>query len=219
MAKVARTILVPYLICTDPVMVTKWQNILDSFWHKDDGRLITDISLDGTNIVITDVDGDGNIAQTTIAQYQEPANFPISKITDLQTTLNNLVVKVVGKGLSTEDFTTALKNKLDGLSNYVHPVTHSIAEIDGLQDLLDTINDDIQTLMGTIGNLSGNLFLRWNGYRLYKESGGTEIFPQIGDELKGRGDGRFENGEWVHCEVTTDNPVDDNDINRFTSYP
>lgn len=32
--------------------------------------------------------------------------------------LNNKVDKVEGKGLSTEDFTTELKNKLDGLENY-----------------------------------------------------------------------------------------------------
>lgn len=32
--------------------------------------------------------------------------------------LNNKVDKVAGKGLTTEDFTTALKSKLEGLSNY-----------------------------------------------------------------------------------------------------
>ena len=31
------------------------------------------------------------------------------------------VAKESGKGLSTNDFTTTLKNKLDGLSNYTHP--------------------------------------------------------------------------------------------------
>lgn len=39
--------------------------------------------------------------------------------------LSNKVDKVSGKGLSTNDFTTALKTKLEGLSNYSHPATHS----------------------------------------------------------------------------------------------
>ena len=36
----------------------------------------------------------------------------------MNTAINNKVDKVSGKGLSTNDFTTTLKNKLDGLSNY-----------------------------------------------------------------------------------------------------
>ena len=35
------------------------------------------------------------------------------------------VDKVEGMGLSAEDFTTALKEKLDGLTDYIHPSTHS----------------------------------------------------------------------------------------------
>ena len=34
---------------------------------------------------------------------------------------STFVAKETGKGLSTNDFTTTLKNKLDGLSNYTHP--------------------------------------------------------------------------------------------------
>lgn len=39
--------------------------------------------------------------------------------------LSNKVDKVSGKDLSTNDFTNALKSKLEGLSNYTHPSTHS----------------------------------------------------------------------------------------------
>lgn len=39
-------------------------------------------------------------------------------VTALQSTVANKVDKVDGKGLSTEDFTTALKQKLEGLNNY-----------------------------------------------------------------------------------------------------
>ena len=46
-------------------------------------------------------------------------------ITNLQRFLDNLknlfVTKQTGKGLSTNDYTTAEKNKLAGLSNYTHP--------------------------------------------------------------------------------------------------
>lgn len=40
------------------------------------------------------------------------------KKSEVDNLLNNKVDKVEGKGLSTEDFTTELKNKLDGLENY-----------------------------------------------------------------------------------------------------
>lgn len=47
------------------------------------------------------------------------ANSPAAKITDDNiSSWNNKVDKVDGKQLSTEDFTTVLKNKLNGLSNY-----------------------------------------------------------------------------------------------------
>lgn len=51
--------------------------------------------------------------------------------------LNNKVDKVSGKGLSTEDFTTALKSKLEGLSNY-DDTTLSNA-ISGLETRLNTL--------------------------------------------------------------------------------
>ena len=45
--------------------------------------------------------------------------------TEVETLLNNKVDKISGKGLSTNDFTTAYKTKLDGIAtganNYVHP--------------------------------------------------------------------------------------------------
>lgn len=61
-------------------------------------------------------------------------NKPLS--TAAQTALDTKVDKVAGKQLSTNDYTTAEKNKLDGIqsgaTNYVHPPTHppSIIEQD-----------------------------------------------------------------------------------------
>lgn len=51
----------------------------------------------------------------------------IDTLLTLMDSMANKVDKVAGKQLSQEDFTTALKNKLDGLSNYVHPQTHPIS--------------------------------------------------------------------------------------------
>lgn len=61
---------------------------------------------------------------------------PISTAT--QTALNSKVDKVAGKGLSTEDYTTAEKTKLTGLSNYTKPASEPISYITGLQTALDS---------------------------------------------------------------------------------
>ncbi len=47
----------------------------------------------------------------------------------LWNTVTNKVDKVTGKGLSTEDYSTAEKNKLAGLENYEHPSEHSATMI------------------------------------------------------------------------------------------
>ena len=45
-------------------------------------------------------------------------------LTSLDTAVASKVDKVAGKGLSTKDFTTVLKTKLEGLTAYTHPSTH-----------------------------------------------------------------------------------------------
>lgn len=88
---------------------------------------------------------------------------PISEVTNLQATLDNKVDKVIGKQLSTEDYTTAEKNKLagiqDGAEVNVNPDwnatsgdaeilnkptefppslhTHTIADVDNLETALN----------------------------------------------------------------------------------
>tara|TARA_R110000823_G_scaffold309594_3_gene433974 strand:+ start:7988 stop:8647 length:660 start_codon:yes stop_codon:yes gene_type:complete len=218
--KQALNILIAYLTCTDPVMVTKWQNILASFWHKDEGQVVTEIVQDSDSTEITIKDGDGTETTTSIPIYVEPAAFAITKITGLQTALDNKVDKVVGKGLSTEDFTSILKTKLDGLVNYVHPASHSIAEVDGLQDIIDGIAQDIVDLTTTINSLNQYQYLIWNGYRLYKNAGNTEVYPEAGEELKGRGNGTLFSGEIIHATAKIDNPtLTDADFNLKNSYP
>lgn len=57
-----------------------------------------------------------NTLNELAAALQDDANFASTVTTELA----KKVDKEEGKGLSTEDFTTELKAKLDGLSNYVH---------------------------------------------------------------------------------------------------
>ena len=95
----------------------------------------------------------------------------ISEVTNLQTTLDNKVDKVIGKKLSTEDYTTNEKNKLAGIqegaevnvnadwnatsgdaqilnlpSTFTPSLhTHSISEVDNLQNTLDGKEQKIST--------------------------------------------------------------------------
>lgn len=58
-----------------------------------------------------------NTLQELAAAINNDANFAAT----ITSALANKVDKVAGKQLSTEDFTTALKTKLDSLINYIHP--------------------------------------------------------------------------------------------------
>jgi hypothetical protein len=125
-------ILLGYLSCDDPVIKTKYENLLASFWHKDEGLVIKTVTSDGsggTNITFSD----DSVVNFPIL----PASKPISFINGLLEALNNKVSVQVGKQLSEEDFTTAFKNKLSGLTNYIHPETHLISEVQDLQEELD----------------------------------------------------------------------------------
>lgn len=220
--KQSRAILLDYLTCTDPVMITKWENILASYWHKDDGRIITNITETNGNWVFTTIDADGTETDTTITQYVEPANFPIAKINGLETALQGKVSVEVGKGLSTQDFTTALKTKLDSLSNYVKPNSEEIGYINGLQDALNVLQENINTVSDSIGQ--GNpVIVYWKGYRLFKEQGNVELYPQAGEEVKGRGDGTFFGGEivWMTAKADVPDPVTaaNDDFNLIESIP
>ena len=58
--------------------------------------------------------------------------------TEVDTIALDKVDKVVGKQLSTEDYTTVEKTKLSGLSNYTKPASEPISYITGLQTALDS---------------------------------------------------------------------------------
>ena len=94
------------------------------------------------NVTKTQI-GLGNVDNTS------DLNKPISTAT--QTALNNKVDKVEGKGLSTEDYTTAEKEKLAGLSNYND--TEVKADITKLQSNVGTLQSDVSTAKENISTL------------------------------------------------------------------
>ena len=121
-----------------------FEDLIDSFLHKDEGTAIKNVNLDKDgNLVFNFSDG------TTEVIKQIPSEIPISSIQGLQNELNSKVTVQRSRQLSSEDFTTELKGKLEKLENYVHPPTHRIDEIEGLQPSLDgkvstTANETIE---------------------------------------------------------------------------
>ena len=75
----------------------------------------------------------------------------ISEVTNLQTTLDNKVDKVTGKQLSTEDYTTAEKSKLAGLSNYNDNEVREL--ISALNLRLTTLEGDYEALEARVAAL------------------------------------------------------------------
>ncbi len=118
----------------------QFANLIDSFHHKDSGDLITSYTVAANgDLSLTFSDG-----QTVTAEkFVLPNTMPLTFIDGLVAALNGKVDKVTGKQLTTNDFTTALKNKLNALTQYVHPNAHAISFITGLQDALDTKVDKV----------------------------------------------------------------------------
>ena len=102
-----------------------------SFDKVDNTDAVSSVAGRTGNVVLNKNDvGLNNVDNTS------DTNKPISTAT--QTALNSKVDKVAGKGLSTEDYTTAEKTKLTGLSNYTKPASEPISYITGLQTALDS---------------------------------------------------------------------------------
>ena len=94
-----------------------------------------------------------------------------AKVQDLESTLNTKVDKVTGYGLSKNDFTDELKNKLDGLSNYddtavralIQANTNSLTVLKGngngsvtktVEDTIDAIIDNSPEAFDTLKEIS-----------------------------------------------------------------
>lgn len=89
--------------------------------------------------------------QTTNYKLNKPGEndfIEIEKINEnfdkIDTTLFGKVDKVVGKELSSNDYTNEEKNKLKSLENYTHPETHpaSMIVFDDGETLQDKLNNN-----------------------------------------------------------------------------
>lgn len=93
----------------------------------------------------------------------KPIEDDIADNTTAITTLqNDKVDKVAGKQLSTEDFTTAEKNKLAGLNNYDDTqvqadISTLMADVEDLGNELDTTNSNLNTETTARENADSNL--------------------------------------------------------------
>lgn len=131
-------ILKGYITCEDPATRNKFFNLLDSFWHKADGKVLKEVQTlqDGTkNFIFKKQDDTTEVVSIPALPNTKPQSF----ITGLEEALGNRVVIVPGKGLSTNDLTAELYQKLVNLQNYVHPDYHQISEIENLPEQLTDI--------------------------------------------------------------------------------
>ncbi|WP_027391774.1 hypothetical protein [Aquimarina latercula] len=145
--KTAAHVLKTYFETGDVPTQNQFENLIDSFHHKDDGAIITKISVSTTGTVQFDfTDG----STVVIEKYNPPSERPISFITDLQSLLDQMNQKLnlkvdqeEGKGLSQANFTQAEKEKLASLENYIPPSERPISFIAGLVSILDQMAQDI----------------------------------------------------------------------------
>ena len=87
---------------------------------------------------------------TKTSQLQNDSDFKNG--TQIATILLDYVQKIEGKGLSTEDFTTALKQKLEGLTNYNDTSLQS--KVTSLQNQLNTLlNGDSSSAIDTFNEI------------------------------------------------------------------
>jgi hypothetical protein len=181
MAKTSIATLKTWFETGDIPTQAQFENLIDSFHHKDGGETITSKAQTSINITLTLSDG----SEVVIPIYTLPANMPISFITGLQEDIDNKVDKIIGKGLSTEDFTATLKTKLDGLENYVHPDEHQISEINDLQTLLDTYA--ILTNLADVASSGdyGDLFNKPTIPPAGLENMVEDLSPELGEDLDG----------------------------------
>lgn len=105
--------------------------------------------------------------------------------------IDGKVDKETGKGLSTNDFTTAEKNKLSGLVNYTLPAAADTT-LGGVQ--IPTTSDPVPTNVGLKADASGKAFVDWEeapksstsdygmiklgtGFKVNETTGAAEVDP------------------------------------------
>ena len=102
----------------DSALSTKIDNLTNSFNTLVSGNASAAIESFNEIIAFLDSIEDSTTLEGIIAGINTQINNVDKKVTNLTSTVNNKVDKVSGKQLSTNDYTTAEKNKLASLSNY-----------------------------------------------------------------------------------------------------
>lgn len=112
----------------------------------------------GTALIIT---SEGHAVKYTISKDGEVIKGEEFTLKDFTSELNNKVDKVEGKQLSSNDYTTAEKNKLANLQNYTLPtatknILGGVKAITNIADL-DADTATIGQVAGVVNNLLGQL--------------------------------------------------------------
>ena len=108
MGKVSRSLLLQYNKCA--ALATRYSNILDSFWHKDDKIPLSSLKTDPKTYI---VEGSDNVNLKGDGTADSPIEIYVNEVD-----ISNKVDKVSGKGLSTNDYTTSEKEKLINLKSF-----------------------------------------------------------------------------------------------------
>ena len=102
MGKVSRSLLLQYNKCA--ALATRYSNILDSFWHKDDKIPLSSLKTDPKTYI---VEGSDNVNLKGDGTADSPIEIYVNEVD-----ISNKVDKVSGKGLSANDYTSLEKQKL-----------------------------------------------------------------------------------------------------------
>lgn len=112
----------------------------------------------GTALIIT---SEGHAVKYTISKDGEVIKGEEFTLKDFTSELNNKVDKVEGKQLSSNDYTTAEKNKLANLQNYTLPTAtkNILGGVKAITDIED-LNADTATI-GKVAGVVNNLLARF----------------------------------------------------------
>jgi len=140
-----------------------------------------------------------------ISSHEEDASAMNSAILANTSAISGKVDKVTGKGLSTEDFTTAEKSKLAGLENYALPIASAdtlggVKIGDGL-----SIADGVLSTSGGLGNLKiayGKQNLETTRQIDYSSAGFTSV-PVVVASINGSLDSGTDNALTIHDATTS----------------
>jgi len=142
-------------------LTTKWQNILNSFWHKSEGNLVTATEVLGNGDIKIHYSNGTNIE---IVKYVLPSDIPISYIQNLATSLDGKVDKIAGKSLSDHNYDSAAVTEVAKVINKVDKVAGLGLSKNDYNNTAKTIVDRMSSVYKRIDNpvVTGNYNIDWS---------------------------------------------------------